>query len=258
MVTSFEVLRVIRLVANIVSVRSYCYLRLESRARLKVWYVKGKSEDILAYLQRCRDDVDYLSKEYSKLGSIRDSINGWTTKLDQKYKVDSVNDDLLFLSDSDTEKLAQDTAKWLQTVIETFQEKDTMLRGENMETILPPEILSELDDETKSDLMDGVKAIMNKLPTPAVMILYRVSERIIRKYYENMTGEFPRKMHLHDIIETLEKSQQSDKSLLGYLDFFRSKRNEAQHPQERYTQRESERILLRIIDLLHEIQTKKP
>lgn len=51
-----------------------------------------------------------------------------------------------------------------------------------------------------------------------------------------------------DVVKELEARSDVDKVLLGYLNFIRERRNETQHPEKMYDQRESENIFTEVIN----------
>jgi ribosomal protein S17E len=85
------------------------------------------------------------------------------------------------------------------------------------------------------------------------MVSFRVAENIVRKYYSKLTGKSAVGKSWAEILNELEQSKQLKQSLLGYLRYLKDKRNEAEHPDKRFTQEESERIFLQIKGLLDEI-----
>lgn len=87
------------------------------------------------------------------------------------------------------------------------------------------------------------------------MICFRAAENIVRRYYTKLTEKSAAGKSWGGILNDLEQDQQLKPSLLGYLRYLKDKRNEAEHPDKRFTQEESERIFLQIKGLLDEIGT---
>jgi hypothetical protein len=56
-----------------------------------------------------------------------------------------------------------------------------------------------------------------------------------------------------EIIDELHKNSKVKKSFIGYLDYIRDRRNEAQHPDKRFSQEEGEQILLHVKSLMEAI-----
>ena len=93
---------------------------------------------------------------------------------------------------------------------------------------------------------------MQGFPTPGAMILFRVAERESRKYYLRATGKDP-PHKWSDLINNLRKNTSLSQSIVNYMDYIRSKRNEAEHPGKRYSQQESEAVLQHLSSMLKEI-----
>lgn len=106
---------------------------------------------------------------------------------------------------------------------------------------------------TKQDLHDAVLCVLHLLPTPAAMISFRAAENIVRKYYEAATGRSALGKTWAQLLEEMQQQQIMKPPALGYVRFLKDKRNEAEHPDKRFTQEESERILLHIKSLLEEL-----
>lgn len=128
-----------------------------------------------------------------------------------------------------------------------------LLTDELIINLIPKKIYRKLNKFEKDDLYDGIDTLRGLLPTHAVMILLRVAENILQKYYKKITNKNSGKKTWGQIIEDLEKTKKVPKSLLGYLYFMNDKRIDSAHPYKRYTQEEGERILLNLKDLIEAI-----
>jgi hypothetical protein len=237
---------------------SYVYERCRSASQLapnQLIQVKGENL-ILAVLQQQYSFLGSLSIHYNEIALVRDSVRDWIAYLDKKYA-----DQWAFLGPPtnleprDAENLAKDCQNWLSSILGIYSHSGTVLINEdNVESILPYSLTANLDAITQDDLKDGVNTVLHLLPTPAAMILFRVAENTVRKYFAHVTGKEPGNISWANLLKELEQTQQMRKSLLGYLQYLRDKRNEAEHPDKRFTQEESERILLHIKGLLEEVQ----
>jgi hypothetical protein len=182
-------------------------------------------------------------------------VQNWVAYLDKKYGEQFI---ILGppsnLDNQDARKLAKEAQSWRQS-LSNFYSKDgtVLLTYESIGALFPERLQSNLDESTRADLNDGINSIFNLLPTPGAMILFRVAENILRKYYEKTTSKSATRMNWGQIVTDLEQMQRSKKELIGYLDFLRSKRNEAEHPDKRFTQEESERVLIQVKGLLEEL-----
>jgi len=87
------------------------------------------------------------------------------------------------------------------------------------------------------------------------MISLRVAENLVRKYYTKITGSIAMGKSWGEILNELEQSKKVKPSILGYLRYLKEKRNEAEHPDKRFAQEESERIFLYVKGLLEELRS---
>ena len=118
--------------------------------------------------------------------------------------------------------------------------------------LFPNELVSKCGLQDFKDILDGAWCIVYGYPTPAAMILFRAAERESRKYYKRVTGLNPPE-HWYDLIEDMRNKKTAPTSILNYMDFIRTKRNEAEHPEKRYTQEEAESIMQQLSFLLNEV-----
>ena len=230
--------------------RSRSLAELTSSQNMKV---KGENL-VFDVLRRQFPVIEQLSRAYPNLEATRDSVGSWIAYLDKKY----VERGVLFgppvyLDVNDARRLAKDTQDWLTDILHAYAQQGTVLiNEESVEAILPKELVEKLDRESMDDLNDGVNCILHLLPTPGAMVLLRVAENIVRRYYAKISGETPDTAGWGKILKDLEQMQQAKKSLLGYLQYLKEKRNEAQHPGKRFSQEEAERILIHVKGLLEE------
>ena len=238
---------------------SYVFERSRSIAQLtpsQPIQVKGENL-IFEVLRRIYPVIEQLSSVYPNIAATRDSVRDWIAYLDKKYAERGV----LFgppthLGYSDAGRLAKDAQDWHSEILRAYAQQGTVLiNEETVEAILPRELVAKLDSIGRDDLDDGVNCILHLLPTPAAMVLLRVAENIVRRYYAKISGTPSDNARWGEILKELEQTQQTKKSLLGYLQYLKEKRNEAEHPGKRFSQEEAERILIHVKGLLEEVQT---
>jgi ribosomal protein S17E len=237
---------------------TYLYERCRSASTIPVQYFPVKGKDyLLDVLKREYLFIKSLSTYYPDFTQVADSMRGWMEYLDKKYgEKESFLGPLFYIDIKDAEKLSQDSQRWINVILNEYAKKGPILiREETIEQILPESLLSGLDKITREDLEDALGCILHLFPTPAAMISLRVAENIVRRYYAKITGNTTRDKSWADILYDLEQSKKAKQSLLGYLRYLKEKRNEAEHPDKRFTQEESERIFLQIKELLEEIGT---
>jgi hypothetical protein len=235
---------------------SYVYERCRAALITPIQPAQVKGENlILEVLRRQLPLLKQLSDTYSNLGNVYSSVKDTIIYLDRKYPEKSIFlGPQVNLDRRDAEKLSKDSKLWIEAIIEEYSYQRTVLiREENISKIFSKELLSNLDELTGSDLSDAFSCILNLLPTPAAMICFRATENIIRSYYTKITGVSAKGKSWKKKLDELEKVQGSNRPLIGYLDYLRGKRNEAEHPDKRFSQEESERILLHVKGLLEEL-----
>jgi ribosomal protein S17E len=219
--------------------------------------VKGENY-LLDVLKRWYPFLEYLAKNrYPDLRKVVDSMRGWIEYLDKKYAEKLVSSGPPFYMDiKDAEELLLDSRKWINAIINEYAKRGPILiREETIEQVLPESLFSSLEETTREDLNDALTCIFHLLPTPAAMISLRVAENLVRRYYTKITGSTATGKSWGEILNELDQSKKVKPSILGYLKYLKEKRNEAEHPDKRFTQEESERIFLHIKGLLEELKS---
>jgi hypothetical protein len=105
-----------------------------------------------------------------------------------------------------------------------------------------------LVEVARNDFKETTRCFMAAAWTPAAMTALRGAEAVLRQYYEFKTQAKGGEKPWAEIVEELEKMPNVDKTLLGYLNFIRERRNETQHPEKTYDQRESENIFTVVVN----------
>jgi ribosomal protein S17E len=238
---------------------TYVYERCRSASIITpIQHIHVKGENyLLDVLKRWYPFLEYLAKNYyPDLSKVADSMRGWIEYLDKKYaeKLEFFGRPF-YVEIKDAEKLSKDSEEWINVIINEYAKRGPILiREETIEQILPENLLSGLDEITKKDLNDALTCILHLLPTPAAMISLRAAENLVRRYYAKITGSIAMGKSWGEILNELEQSKKVKPSILGYLRYLKEKRNEAEHPDKRFTQEESERIFLHIKGLLEELR----
>jgi len=235
---------------------SYIYERCRSAVNPPVQSTPVKGHNfILDVIKRQLPTLEHLSKSYPSLGKVHSSVKDTIVYFDRKYP-----DKAVFLGPQvnidvkDANKLLKDSEQWINEIINEYSKSRTVLiREENIDEIFTEKLLSDLDELTRNDLIDSFLCIFNLLPTPAAMICFRATESIIRKYYTKVTSKSATGKSWSILLDELKQNQRTNQALIGYLDYLRNKRNEAEHPDKRFTQEESERVLIHVKGLLEEL-----
>jgi hypothetical protein len=118
------------------------------------------------------------------------------------------------------------------------------------------DLAAKLSSTAKSDLEDSIKCLRCGIATPAAMISLRAAEDVVRKYYEIKFGEKSGRTGLKDILDKLTERSDVDKTLMGYLQYIRSKRNEAEHPEKIFRQEEAEETFITVTNAIKEIYSQ--
>lgn len=237
---------------------SYVYERCRSVTVQPSQLTQVKEENyILDALKRPQQSIATLAQNFHEIKSVVDGLANWIAYLDKGYVLQSAlfGGKPMYLERTDAECLAKDIEQWRATILAIYQQQRTVLiKEDNLDSVFPNSMLSKLDDLAKEDLNDAISCVLHLFPTPASMISLRVAENIVRKYYERITGNSASGKMWSQLLQEMETQPLIKKSTLGYIRFLKDKRNEAEHPDKRFTQEESERILLNIKDLLEELK----
>ncbi len=104
----------------------------------------------------------------------------------------------------------------------------------------------------KEDLQDFRTCYLNKAWTPAAIMVMRVIESSVRKYYFDLTGK--KKTQWWKITDELMKNPKADKNLIKELDDLRKNvRNPLSHPELRMDSNEVEKAFLHAVIVLPKI-----
>jgi len=218
--------------------------------------VKGDNF-VLPILQRAHQIVLQLSVNIASLTPTGHAIGQWIAYLDKKYSERQIFFGAPFHLDvADATKLHHESQGWILEILKAYSESGTVtITEEGVGKLLLPDFMGKLDSLTRDDLSDGVSCILHLIPTPGAMILLRVAENAVRKYSEKLTGKVP-DSSWGDILNELEKNLRVKKSVVGYLHYLKDMRNEAQHPDKRFTQEEAERVLIQVKGLLEDLESQ--
>ena len=105
-----------------------------------------------------------------------------------------------------------------------------------------------LAEVARNDFRESARCFTAAAWTAAAMTALRGTEAVLRQYYEFKMQTKSGSRSWSEIVDELEKRSDVNRTLLGYLDFIRERRNETQHPEKTYDQRESENIFTVVIN----------
>jgi hypothetical protein len=213
--------------------------------------VRGR-DYILDTLTDCVPYFETLSSVY-EMKDLENAAKKWSDYFNQKY-----HGRYYYLDRRDAKKFHDEIFDWYTQILNEYSKSSTELL-DNIKLLTEcTELAKHLDSKTADDLLDGVGCIGNGIPTPAVMILYKVGESMVKKLYEKqMKKPVPEKHTLGMMIKDLKNNTdvQND-NLINLLDFRKPSRDKAQHPGERYSMKDAEATFMKIRELIEEIQKK--
>jgi len=248
---------------ELVLVTKLCHIHYTTRQLITQtdpkWQVKGeknllwKLEQILKHISKSQ----FKGDEEKKLNNENiDSISVWVKKFKKDYKNSSNKQSKLpeNITLIDLVGLTEDSMKWLNTILKIYSIPRNKIL--NFETIIPQMYqlgIKKLDAMGLEDLFEGYRSISAGNPTSAVMILFRVAENLLQKYYKKIKRKKPKKLPWGAMLDELTKEEKADKTVIGYFTYLNKHRISSAHPYKRYTDDESEKVLLHIINLLDEM-----
>ncbi|MEM1557824.1 MAG: hypothetical protein QXL27_09055 [Candidatus Bathyarchaeia archaeon] len=193
-------------------------------------------------------------------------VNKWEKFLSKNYRGDQL------LNELHAKRLSDElTALWEHFVNEVLWDiplyaevtsglinPDLLRKG--LRELLGSDVYDNLPIEVKLDLEDAIKVIRIGVWTPAVMMTLRAVEASLRKYYEKIMGKPPidekgKFLTWYQMLNDLRSTGKVKTTLIGYLDFLRDRRNEADHPGKRFEQEIAERTLIHAVEALKIMKT---
>jgi hypothetical protein len=189
------------------------------------------------------------------------------TVFDQDYaNPNSLTTKSVDLTRKHAQNLTTDIDKWWTQIYKIFDKQNTQTINEKELRVMVKDLLSKLDTNEKKDLMDGYECLISNIPTPAVMILYRISESVTRKYYVLEMGKDPsegttlggmaNEIRIKQAKEIEEKKRNKPDAVLNYILSQVDDRNLAQHPERRFEQTEAEEVFIFVKKLINDIHEK--
>ena len=247
----------------------YCRLKIISTVYNKENFnVKGNSGE--ASLIEILEQIYTTLQEYDITPNIQIQIQKRINSLN-KFYVQASNQPLeeifspIYIKQSDSEVLIHDINRWREEIasylesnffasckIETASiDKSKLMSGIN--SFLQDDVFNIISGGCKNDLNEAIKCILFSLPTASAMITFRASEDVLKLYYEKKKQNSAEGKRWYEIIQELSKIEGANKPFIGYLNYIRDKRNEAEHPGKTFTQSESETAFMQVIHLIEEI-----
>lgn len=218
--------------------------------------VKGDAY-ILAALTRSIPSVTILIGSIEEAKTILSEMESWKNRLEKNYVEEYFKEKESNLILNDAKKLQEDCLRWYQALGIYYAKPVTELINEV--TLLQEIIkLSKMvGSQGPNDLNDAYLCLGHGLATPAVMIMNRVGELMVRKFYKKlMKQDPPTKATWWTLEKELKKKLGENDPIVALLQYRRGKRNMAQHPGARFNQKEAEQIFFNIKELIEEINLR--
>jgi len=266
MVSHNEIYPVIHAIWNISLLRVHALVNSGYLPQPKM-NVKEKM-GVIDILDDTRILINPLSENYGEVADIISEIQQWIKTLDKEYGNTEafLSTKHLTLTRKHSELLERDLFKWFKKIFSIYKKSNTELLKEKEFIKTAEDLTKKLEGKEIRDLHDGCKCILNNIPTPGAMILYRVGESMVRKFYKiEMTKDPPEGSTMGTMANEIRQKQENDiksgirkkpDSLLNYIFSQIEERNLAQHPEKRFTQIEAEEVFIFVKKLIEDIHEK--
>ena len=218
-------------------------------------------------LTKLLEKLYYAINEKQLDTEVRDQVYGTKARLENKYQHTDKTLDF-----EDEQELKRDARVWIELLAKSIgtrmafePTKPILLNTESLiqaatdysNPFFDDKVWRSLVEVAQNDFKETTRCFMAAAWTAAAMTALRGAEAVLRQYYEFKTQRKSGERPWGEIVEELEKWPDADKTLLGYVNFIRERRNETQHPEKTYNQRESENIFTVVINavtaMCHEI-----
>lgn len=212
--------------------------------------------------------VDRLARNHQEVSQVPNEMQKWLDKFEKDYGDPKArfNTKPLSLQRGDAIPLAEDIGNWFEKIYKIYEKSNTKLLNENEFTKNVIELAKKLDDEEKRDLHDGYECLVNNIPTPGAMILHRVGESMVQKFYTKEMGhEPPEGSTMGSMAKELREKQANEiesgkrnrpDPLVNYILYQTEERNLAQHPERRFDQTGAEEVFIFVKKLINDIHER--
>ena len=197
---------------------------------------KSKNKTVFSLISKCEESVKTFSKIYpqKKIFGNKNAL----TDHDRTQLLDGLIEDLNSLG----EMLSDNT--------------DIILNLEPKQNIdVEKKLLKTLDISAKADLDEGLSLLHLGHTTASYMILMRVAEFLVQQYFFKKTGRKPKGMEqsmggMLQTIYDLGYISKVEESYGKLLDFLKDRRNEALHPGKRFNEKDCNKLIKHIEELM--------
>lgn len=206
---------------------------------------RTKNETVYSLIDKCEEAIKILSKKYPRKTMFGNKND--LQKEDRIELLEGFGNDLNNLG----EMLVENTDIILN--LEPKQNLDVNKKS-----------LKVLDKSARLDLEEGLTLLQLGHTTASYMILMRVAESFVIKYHQKITNKIPptNERAWGTLLENLKPIQVSkdDFNFKNILWFLKDRRNEAQHPGKRFTEKDCKKLLVFLtecVDYFSEYESKK-
>jgi len=209
-------------------------------------------------LTKLLERLYYAMNEQQLEREVAAQVSSTKDRLEKKYQYTNKT-----LDREDEEELRTDSRVWMELAAKSVSQRiafepsrPIILNSESLmqaatdysNPFFDDGIWRTLAEVARNDFNESTRCFMAAAWTAAAMIALRGSEAVLRQYYEVKTQNKSGSKPWSEITEELEKRPDVSRTLLGYLDFIRERRNETQHPEKKYEQRDSENIFTVVVN----------
>lgn len=266
MTTNHEIYLMIRTVWNLSTLHKQLIMAQPLVGNIE-FEVKGEN-GIIDTLGAIQLGIQRFAQKHVELQSIPEDILIWITYLKKEYDENTfgLHTKPLTITRKDANKLADDIFDIFEKLHKVYNKSNTVLIHQKK---LGEEIVSlgtKLDHREAMDLLDAYSCLLNNIPTSAVMMLYRISESVVKKLYVKELGKDPPEnstmgsmcydLRKKQELEVKQKKRKKVDSLINYIIVQTEERNLVQHPEKRYDQTEAEEVFIFVKKLINDIDEK--
>jgi len=227
------------------------------RVLYRIYYEKHTTVSGEDRLTKLLEKLHYAISEQQLDTDVGNQVYATKARLEKKYQYGDKGIDY-----QDEEQLKSDARVWIELLAKSLSArpafeptKPILLNAESLmqaatdysNPFFDDAIWRSLAEVARNDFKETTRCFMAAAWTAAAMVALRGAEAVLRQYYEFRTQAKSSRKQWSEIVEELEGAH-ADRTLLGYLDFIRERRNETQHPEKTYNQRESENIFTVVIN----------
>jgi len=264
MVSHIEIYPLVKIIWNLAIIHMEAAIATGPVSKIPV---KGNN-GILNLLDAVHLGTVILTKTHEELADIPSEIKMWIDLFNTEYGDPSSTVFMknINLKIDHAKKLERATTRWFETIYSIYEKPNTKLLNQKEFAITTRELYKKLDDSEKLDLHDGFECLMNNIPTPGVMILYRVAESMVQKFYTKEMGHVPpegstmgsmaKELREKQVKEIESGERNKPYPLVTYILHQTDERNLAQHPGGRYNQTEAEKVFIFVEKLINDIHER--